>query len=680
MTTTPFAEMAITPAQHLRLALFGVIARIIESCAEGDLDAAVQAHPFLADYLAEIQTSTGASATLATAWWHEVCAWEGKAVREGTHLPLVALRDAGFSALELELLLAVGLVEEDPRFCGLFEQAQHGERRPTMALLMAWWRDDADGDRMDDVRRGLQRLIDHGVVQLRNPEAPRADWVAAPVLAVWDALRGEPPAVPWARFTALGALADLEEYVAPASVGGACAALPHLLRARPAPVLLLRGPIHNGRKTLAGALARALGKPMLVVRDAIFDDEARWRLFGLLTAMTDAVPVVDLELAPGESRKLPRLPIADAPLVVVTGRYGGWACDEAPATLALELPLPGAAERTRHWQAAVAAPIAAALPACAEHTRLSSGSIRTVAAAALGLAQLAGRDTVHADEFRRACRTLQSARLETMATRLETRGSLDDLAVDEGTREELAALVARCRWREPLAAASAAVASTGLGVRALFGGPSGSGKTLAARLLAAELGKELYRVDLAATVNKYLGETEKNLNRALNAAEELDVVLLIDEGDALMANRTDVGSSNDRYANLETNFLLQRIESFEGILLVTTNAPNRIDRAFARRMDVVVSFRAPDAWRRLEILKLHLAPDALDPSWLEEAASRCALSGGQLRNAVMHARLLSLQGGRPLDEDHLHTALVREYRKNGASCPLRPRLAKPWPR
>ena len=133
-------------------------------------------------------------------------------------------------------------------------------------------------------------------------------------------------------------------------------------------------------------------------------------------------------------------------------------------------------------------------------------------------------------------------------------------------------------------------------MRALFKGPSGTGKTLAARLLAAALGRPLYRVDLAATVSKYIGETEKNLERVFEAAEELDVVLLLDEGDALMAGRTGVSNANDRYANLETNYLLQRLERYDGILIVTTNARRahrrRVRAAHGRRRS---SSRSPDA-------------------------------------------------------------------------------------
>jgi SpoVK/Ycf46/Vps4 family AAA+-type ATPase len=267
---------------------------------------------------------------------------------------------------------------------------------------------------------------------------------------------------------------------------------------------------------------------------------------------------------------------------------------------------------------------------------------------------------------------LHSARLETLATRLETRGNFYDLAVDELTRTELDNLLLRCRYREQLAALTQDGGEHSIGVRALFTGPSGTGKTLTARLLAATLGKDLYRVDLSATVNKYLGETEKNLEQAFGAAEDLDVILLLDEGDALMTSRTDVGSANDRYANLETNYLLQRIESFNGILLVTTNASDRIDKAFARRMEVVVRFNAPDELRRYEILSLQLGKHAIDDGWLQELAYRCLLTGGQFRNVVTHAQLLALEAKRALDAEHLYKALQREYRKTGAHCPLPP--------
>lgn len=674
LAATAFAGLPFSAAQHVRLALFGVIARVAEACTEGDLHAAVQAHPFLADYLGEIEARMGEGDAPAPRWWQALRAWEQQAEEQGTQLPLLALQRAGLDALELELLLAVGLIEEDPRFGTVFARAQGGERRPSWGLLLAWWRDDADDeDRADAVRAGLQRLLALGLLRLSNPDAPRADWLPSVALPVWDALRGDAPVLPWLRHQALADLPQLADYIAPAPGTLDVAAAPALLAEAPAPALLLRGPAHNGRKTLAGALARALGKSVLLASGPVWEDAARWQLLGVLATVANAVPLIELELAPGESRTLPALALCDAPLLVVTGRHGAWACADGRAVLALDLPLPGPAQRLQHWQASLPEGTLGTLGNVAAPMRLASGNIRRVAQSATGLARLAGCPQIEASHLRQASRSLQSARLETLATRLEPQGTLDLLALDGTTREELQALLARCRWREQLAGQLQGVAASGVGVKALLAGPSGTGKTLAARLLAAELGKDVYRVDLAATVNKYLGETEKNLNQALGAAEELDVVLLLDEGDALMASRTDVGSSNDRYANLETNFLLQRIEFFEGILLVTSNAASRIDPAFARRMDAVLHFRVPDEWQRYSILQQHLGPGhAVDAQWLQDVAQRCALTGGQWRNVAAHARLLALQAGLVLQGADVQAALVREYRKSGGQCPLRP--------
>ena len=187
------------------------------------------------------------------------------------------------------------------------------------------------------------------------------------------------------------------------------------------------------------------------------------------------------------------------------------------------------------------------------------------------------------------------------------------------------------------------------GVRALFSGPSGTGKTLAARYLAGCLSLDIYRVNLATVVNKYIGVTERNLDKVLTIAEELGVVLLLDEGDSLMARRTEVNDANDRYANLETNFLLQRLESFSGIVLITSNAAARIDRAFLRRIDITVDFLPPNPEQRWQILAAHLpARHAVSDATMTEIARRCSLTGGVIRNAALHASLLAMDDGVPL--------------------------------
>jgi SpoVK/Ycf46/Vps4 family AAA+-type ATPase len=242
--------------------------------------------------------------------------------------------------------------------------------------------------------------------------------------------------------------------------------------------------------------------------------------------------------------------------------------------------------------------------------------------------------------------------------------------VGPGTESELRDLERRCRHRERLAASFDAGFPGGLnrGVRALLEGPSGTGKTLAARVIASQVGLDVFRVDLASVINKYIGETEKNLSRILSRAEDLDVILLLDEGDALLSRRTDIRSSNDRYANLETNYLLQRLETYDGICIVTTNLGAHIDPAFRRRMDVVARFHLPDPEQRLRLWRLHLPRDhVLESATIEEVALRHALSGGQVRNAALYAELSAIGRGGRVERADLLSAIELEHRKSGAS-------------
>jgi hypothetical protein len=659
-------------ATHLQLSLLGVIAHLIEEIADGDLAAALATHDFLRDYCADIVNVLGEDRASAAQWREELRAWERDAPPS---LPLLALREAGVSDLEIELLLATGLLDEDPRFGALFDHAATRQRRPTIALLQAWWRtDEAGEDRVADVRRALAKLLRLGLLGVIDETVPRTEWVLAVPGPVWSALRAEAPDLPWLRHVAHDALLPPERLIASPEAAAAFASLPGVLSFEPRQLVIVRGPKRNGRKTAVGSVARALGQGLLVATDEALKDDTHWRTFLLLALLLDAMPLLELESSPGANRVLPPAPIGRGALFVATGTSGAIGMADDRSLLTIPLPLPDSRQRAAHWRDALGRAPSDGLAQSIATMRLTSGNIRLAVRAATNLARLSGRDTIEPADLALACRSLQSDRLETLATRLDTRGGLADLAVDDTTREELEALIARCRHRETLADEVPAFARGGVGVRALFAGASGTGKTLATKLLAATLGKDLYRVDLAATVNKYIGETEKNLDRAFAAAEELDAILLLDEGDALMTTRTDVASANDRYANLETNFLLQRIESFAGIVFVTSNAAERIDKAFARRMDVVIHFKPPDEWARHEILRLHLPGANVSAPFLQDIACRCMLGGGQLRNVASHAALLALQRGTAIGDAELHAALAREYRKTGGRCPLpRPR-------
>ncbi|MCA1612877.1 MAG: ATP-binding protein [Acidobacteria bacterium] len=697
---TPFDELSRTPESHFKLYFFAAVALALARLAEGfGSDEAVdELFPHLALYRREIEgrAPRGLDAEDTRRWWADaVSAWEGGAA---THLPLGALaRGAGLGHDALALLACVGLVEEDSRFGAVFEAVQGtpGQRRPTEGLLCAWWGAAAGAGA---ARARLRRLHELGLVCHTNPDAPRAERALQVRPALWDVLCGETPerVAPWARYRPPGELAELDKLILPARLKTQLAGVRALLLSGEARALVVRGPRRNGRRTLVGAVARSLGLGLLEIEPASPGvggeaaprvDEERWRLAGPLAACLNALPVVAAELAPGETLLLPRVECTAAPLAVVMGRQGGAAGEGVERAITLTLDMPDRDARLAHWRDALGAPCRD-LEEVSNGFRLTGGNVRRAARLARIYSSLEGRAEVRAADVREAARTLGREALETLAARVETEGDWGLLAAGAETHAELRGLESRCRNRELLAGGVGGESfggGPGGGVRALFSGPSGTGKTLAARLLASSLRKDLYRLDLSTVVNKYIGETEKNLNQLFSRAEELDVVLLLDEGDALLTQRTDVSSSNDRYANLETNYLLQRLESYEGILVVTTNAGERIDAAFQRRMDVCVQFAPPRAGERWSIWQLHL------PAWhgvsgelLEELAHRCELSGGQIRNAALHASSLALEDGSALGDEHVEAAVRREYRKSGGVCPLRldahaePAFANRW--
>ncbi|AKJ02885.1 ATPase family protein associated with various cellular activities (AAA) [Archangium gephyra] len=666
------------PFQHFKLYLFAAVSRVVAHAARmlGTEDALLARFPFLSGYREELEhlgLATLEAEDGAGAWPEAIATWE-----EDTpgHLPLRALREAaGLEHDALTLLLAVGLVEEDARFGLLFATLQGTPtlHRPNLGLLNAWWRPPEDRGEVRARLRGLERL---GLVEIINPDAPRTEWALHVPGPLWDALRGEAHEhlAPGLRYHPLEQLQGEEPLILPEALRDTLARVPPLLQSGEAEALLVRGPRHNGRRTLLRTVARELGRGVLQVEGLGKAEDARWRMVGPLATLLHALPVVVLEPAPGETVELPPLEGSDAPLGVVLGRQGGVSGPGLERALTLHLPQPGPDERRRHWRSGLGPEECPALDTLTSRFRMTSGNIRRAARLARAHAALAGRKTVEPEDAQEASRALDRQTLDTLAVRLSPSGDWSQLAVGEETLRELRHLETRCRHREQLPARVSESLGRQLtpGVRALFQGTSGTGKTLAARLLAAALRMELYRVELSSVVNKYIGETEKNLGRLFSLAEELDVLLLFDEGDALFARRTGVGSSNDRYANLETNYLLQRIESYEGILLVTTNAPDAIDPAFQRRMDVVVDFRAPEPSERWVLWQLHLpAAHAVEAALLREVAARCNLSGGQIRNAVLHASLLALEDGATLGTEHLEAGVVREYRKAGAVCPLR---------
>lgn len=266
---------------------------------------------------------------------------------------------------------------------------------------------------------------------------------------------------------------------------------------------------------------------------------------------------------------------------------------------------------------------------------------------------------------RRAARRVLSG----LAQQVLPRHGWDDLVLPAGTVEQLRELSTHVRHRDQVLDTwgFGGALSPGRGVTALFSGPSGTGKTTAAEIVASDLGLDLYRIDLSAVVSKYVGETEKNLRRIFDAAEESGAILFFDECDALYGKRSEVRDSHDRYANIETAFLLQRMDVYDGVAILASNLRQNMDDAFTRRLRFVIDFPVPDQAQRLELWRRHLPSRAdVEPGIdLTSFAARFKITGGNIRNIVLSAAYQAAAEGCPIGERHLLHATGREHQKLG---------------
>ena len=385
------------------------------------------------------------------------------------------------------------------------------------------------------------------------------------------------------------------------------------------------------------------------------------------------VPVFVRRPGPGERIALPELEGWRGPVVVASGPEGSVEGSDGTA-LSFRVPVPPPEERAELWTNALGDALLAG--ELARNHRHPSGRIAELGRLAHQLAAMDARraptrDDVHAASFH------GDSGLGTLAQPIAERVSDDALVLTPGLRRELELLLARCRTREDLTLGlgSAAITRYRTGVRALFVGASGTGKTLAVSWLACRLALPLYRVDMAAVVSKYIGETERNLSDLLARAESAEVVLFFDEADALFGKRTEVRQSNDRFANAQTNYLLQRIESYDGIVVLASNSRSRFDAAFSRRLDQVLEFPLPGPEERRALWSAHLGTGhTLAPRDLNELAASCDLAGGHVRNAVLAAAVLAREAARPIAWNDVLLGLALECRKLGK--PLPPNLSR----
>jgi hypothetical protein len=534
-------------------------------------------------------------------------------------------------------------------------QAPVGGARPTVGLVLGIARRFGEPAALTRLAAGPARSS--GLLRLDDEHDVMADAslrVPAPiVLALADADILQWPGLPWADDTPAPLGSGARQAAAAwalALQGGACRAL------------AVRSAHPQEARNAAAEVAGCLHARALFVEGAVPAGLGPWlRLAG-------AVPVLCRELAPGERLTIPAVPGWPGPVLLAAGPEGSFEREGDPVP-DWAVPVPAPAERAALW--ALALGDAALADGLAQRHRCTAGRIAALGRAGWLEARRGGCEQVTLRHVAAATRKGWSLDLGGLAATVAGDVHDDAMVLPQPLRDELQALVRRCQARGQLSErlGPALQARWRNGLCALFVGPSGTGKSLAAAWLATRLALPLYRVDLAALTSKYIGETEKNLARLFARAEHGEVVLLFDEADALFGKRTDVKDSNDRYANGQTNYLLQRIESFEGIAILTSNSRTRFDSAFARRLDTVVEFPMPRPEERRALWLAHLGTaHGLSTQELNRLAAMCELAGGHIRNAVLHAAAQA-DADAPIGFAGLANGLLAEYAKLGRQLP-----------
>ena len=430
------------------------------------------------------------------------------------------------------------------------------------------------------------------------------------------------------------------------------------------PVVILEGGDQPGKRDIATRLAAELGL----------------RVFALAAADIPAAPTEREALATLWEREAALLPAAlliegDAGTKVaeLIARLPGLIVLATAEPLALDRELlryrvnkPERSDQLALWQQVLGpstrANLGEALERAASQFRLSASEIRQSGGR---LAKRLSKAADAEEELWRVCRAPASLKLDGLAEHIDARAGWTDLILPEARKQTLRQIAAQVRLQLTVCErwGFADKCARGLGISVLFAGESGTGKTMAAEVLAKELGLELFRIDLSAIVSKYIGETEKNLARIFAAAEDSGVLLLFDEADALFGRRSEVRDSHDRYANIEVSYLLQRMEAYRGLAILTSNQKAALDSAFLRRLRFVVTFPFPDLAER-EAIWRQVFPSATPRTDIDCAKlARLSISGGGIRNIAVNAAFRAADEDQPVTMAHLLHAAHDEAAK-----------------
>jgi hypothetical protein len=379
--------------------------------------------------------------------------------------------------------------------------------------------------------------------------------------------------------------------------------------------------------------------------------------------LSPRVLVVSVEGAGSEPVETPAvatfLDAVPGPVILVGGSV-----DTLRSQRRVAVALPDDEEQRKAWTSALERHVNGATLGLAKVVDRAVGQFRLGAAEIEDVATGMVTSERPAEGLWEACRERTRPALDPLGERVASDARWDDLVLPDSEQATLQAIARHVAYRMQVQRAwGTRAGARGRGIAALFHGPSGTGKTLAAEVIANEAGLDLYRIDLSSVVSKYIGETEKNLRRVFDAAEEGGAVLLFDEADALFGKRTEVRDSHDRYANIEVSYLLTRMETYRGLAILTTNVRSALDAAFLRRLRFVVAFPFPDERQRAEIWRrvfpLTLPTVGLKP----ERLARLGVTGATIHGIAVHASYEAAADRGPVTVEHVVRAAARELAK-----------------
>jgi len=529
------------------------------------------------------------------------------------------------------------------------------------------------------LRRGRALSVDgDGLAAALDVPGPALAWLLGD-----DAL---PPPLA-ALVELIPATAELGVVLPPAALDALDALVPRLGPGAPVGVVI-RGPRGSGRRAAAHRLARALGRPLAAIAvPALLALENRSkspllgqalaaaRLRGAVPLLGDADALYDErgDIAPEHADA-----ISHVPGVVIAASSGrGGHLELRRPQLAVALPRTELVDRETAWRTALEPHgLAGDATELAARYVIGPGAICDVVVEAGRYAAAAGRP-VDRDALEASVGRRLSLRLGTFGTVVTRKARFSELVLPDDVIDTLRDMIAMVRERAQILERWGYQRHLGIsrGVAGLYSGEPGTGKTMAASVVASELGLELVRIDLSAVVSKYVGETEKNLAKIFDEAQDAHAMLLFDEADSLFGKRTELKTAQDRFANLEVNYILQRMESFDGVSVLTTNAESSIDPALQRRLNFRIRFPEPEVDERAQLWRQLLPPQAglHDRVDFHALAERFDMTGGYIKNAVVRAAVIAARAGRGLTAEDLWLGAHHEYVEMGKVMPQLPR-------